>query len=72
MPGSVLGLLLGKHKTKQILLYLSEPTDRADQFNHCYCRVDRFDFTVELSQVLESMYTDINDDIELNNVAPLT
>ena len=65
MPGSVSGLLLGKHKTKQIVLYLSDHTDRADQFNHCYCRVDRFDFTAELSQVLESMYTDINDDIEV-------
>ena len=65
MPGRLLRLLLGKHKTKQILLYLSEPTDRADQFNHCYCRVDRFDFTVELSHVLESMYIDINDDIEV-------
>ena len=51
-------------QAKDFVSSLSEQTDRAEKFNVFYCRFDRFDFTAELSQVLDhvrqNIYTDVN------------
>ena len=60
-------------QAKDFASSVSEQTDRAKKFNDFYCRFDRFDFTAELSQVLDrvrqNIYTDVND-TEVEEIAP--
>ena len=60
-------------QAKDSVSSLSEQTDRVEKCNHFYCRFDRFDFTAELSQVLDrvmqNIYTDISD-TEVKEITP--
>ena len=60
-------------QAKDSVSSLSEQTDRAEKFNDFYCRFYRFDFTAELSQVLDrvrqNIYTDVND-TEVEEITP--
>ena len=52
---------------------LSEQTDRAETFYDFYCRFDRFDFTAELSQVLDRVRQNICtyvNDTEVEEITP--
>ena len=60
-------------QAKDSVSSLSEQTDRAEKCNDFYCRFYRFDFTAELSQVLDrvrqNIYTDVND-TEVEEITP--